>query len=52
MGNRVAELQLRLLWEEIHKRFHKVEVVGEAVRNRSPLVRGYTHLPVRVIPRH
>ncbi len=51
MGNRVAELQLRLLWEEIQKRFHKVEVVGEPVRNRSPFVRGYTHLPVRLVPR-
>jgi cytochrome P450 len=51
MGNRIAELQLRLLWEEIQKRFHKVEVVGEPVRNRSPFVRGYTQLPVRVVPR-
>ncbi len=28
MGNRLAEMQLRIVWEEILKRFHKVEVVG------------------------
>ena len=51
MGNRLAEMQLKILWEEIQTRFHKVEVVGEAKRNRSVLVRGYTELPVRLIPR-
>ncbi|MBT7334093.1 MAG: cytochrome P450 [Gammaproteobacteria bacterium] len=50
MGNRLAEMQLKILWEEIQTRFHKVEVVGEAKRNRSVLVRGYTELPVRLIP--
>ncbi len=50
MGNRVAELQLRLLWEEIQKRFHKVEIVGEPVRYRSAFIRGYSELPVQVIP--
>ena len=32
MGNRLAEMQLRVLWQEISKRFHMVEVVGEPVR--------------------
>ena len=32
MGNRLAEMQLRILWEEIMQRFHKVEVVGEPER--------------------
>lgn len=50
MGNRLAEMQLRILWEEIQQRFHKVEVVGEPVRNRAVLVRGYTDLPVRLTP--
>ena len=50
MGNRLAELQLKILWEEIMKRFHKVEVVGEPVRNRAVMVRGYTELPVQLIP--
>jgi cytochrome P450 len=46
MGNRLAELQIRILWEEILKRFDHVEVTGEPVRIRSNLVRGYTDLPV------
>ena len=48
MGNRLAEMQLRVLWEEIMKRFRFVEVVGEPVRTLSAFVRGYTALPVRV----
>ena len=48
MGNRLAEMQLRILWEEIMKRFHFIEVVGEPVRTYSVFVRGYTELPVRV----
>lgn len=48
MGNRLAELQLRLLWEEILKRFEKIEVLEEPSRTFSSFVKGYTHLPVKV----
>jgi len=48
MGNRLAEMQLRIIWEEIMKRFSYVEVVGEPVRLRSSFVRGISDLPVRV----
>ncbi|MDP3493840.1 MAG: cytochrome P450 [Hyphomonadaceae bacterium] len=48
MGNRLAELQLRIIWEEIHKRFAKVEVTGEPERLFSNFVRGITKLPVRL----
>jgi cytochrome P450 len=48
MGNRLAEMQLRVLWEEILARFHTVEVVGEPERTPSVFVKGYTHLPVRL----
>ena len=48
MGNRVAELQLRILWEEILARFDHVEVVGEPVRVMSNFVQGYEDLPVRI----
>ena len=48
MGNRLAELQLRIIWEEIHKRFEKVEVIGSPERLFSNLVRGITKLPVRL----
>lgn len=46
MGNRLGEMQLRILWEEILKRFSRIEVVGEPVRVRSSFVKGYTELPV------
>jgi len=48
VGNRLAELQLKILWEEIQKRFPVIEVVGEPVHVRSPFVRGFRHLPVRI----
>lgn len=48
MGNRLAELQLRIIWEEIQKRFDFVEVVGEPERLLSNLVRGITRLPVKL----
>ena len=48
MGNRMAELQLRVLWEEILKRFDKVEVVGEPVRVSSNFIQGIADLPVRI----
>jgi len=51
MGNRLAEMQLRVLWEEIMKRFSKVEVVGEPQRTFSTFVKGYTELPVVVHPK-
>ena len=48
MGNRLAELQLRVLWEEILKRFEKIEIQDEPQRTYSSFVKGYTHLPVKV----
>jgi cytochrome P450 len=48
MGSRLAEMQLRVLWEEILKRFRTVELVGPPVRVRSSFVKGYSRLPVRV----
>jgi cytochrome P450 len=50
MGNRLAEMQLRILWEEIVARFSFVEVVGKPERVRSNFVRGYKTLPVRLHP--
>jgi len=48
VGNRLAELQLRILWEEILKRFPVIDVVGAPVRVRSTFVRGFSQLPVRI----
>jgi cytochrome P450 len=50
MGNRLAEMQLRVLWEEIMPRFRMVEVVGEPQRLLSSFIRGITELPVVLHP--
>ncbi len=50
MGSRIAELQLRVIWEEIMKRFRFVEVVGEPVRTKSCFVKGYVEMPVKLHP--
>jgi len=49
VGNRVAEMQLTIIWEEILKRFPEIRVVGEPVLNWSAFVHGYESLPV-IIP--
>ena len=48
VGNRLAELQLRIVWEEIVKRFRRVEVVGEPQRTLSNFIHGFTRLPVKL----
>ena len=46
MGNRLAEMQLRILWEEIMRRFDCIETLAEPERVYSSFVKGYTKLPV------
>lgn len=48
LGNRLAEMQLRILWEEILKRFAVIEVMAPPVRMRSAFVRGFKELLVRI----
>jgi cytochrome P450 len=48
VGNRLAELQLRILWEELLARFSKLEVLAEPERLPSSFVKGYTHMPVKL----
>ena len=50
MGNRLAELQLRVLWEEIMQRFRMVEVVGPVERLPNNFIRGIRDVPVRLHP--
>jgi cytochrome P450 len=52
VGNRLAELQLRILWEEILPRFPVIEVVGEARRTYSNFIHGFRSMPVRIPARH
>ena len=48
VGNRLAELQLKIVWQEIMKRWPKIEVMGEPRRVYSSFVKGYETLPVRI----
>jgi cytochrome P450 len=50
VGNRLAELQLTIIWEEILKRFPEVIVTGRPQRTYSVRFRGFETMPV-VIPR-
>jgi cytochrome P450 len=50
VGNRLAELQLRILWEEILLRFPEIHVVEEPVRVPSAFVHGYAKL-MTMIPK-
>jgi cytochrome P450 len=48
IGMRLAELQLKIIWEEILKRFDRIEVVEEPKRVYSSFIKGYETLPVRI----
>ncbi|MGA3400629.1 MAG: cytochrome P450 [Acetobacteraceae bacterium] len=48
VGNRLAELQLTILWEEILKRFPMIEQMDEPKRSYSNVIHGITSLPVRI----
>ncbi|PVY70086.1 hypothetical protein C8D92_110117 [Tamilnaduibacter salinus] len=47
-GNRLAELQLRILWEELLARFEAIDVVSEPKCVQSNFVRGYSEMMVRL----
>ena len=51
MGNRLGEMQLRILWEEILNRFEHIEVLDEPERVRSNFVMGYSSMPVLLHPK-
>jgi cytochrome P450 len=48
VGMRLAEMQLRIMWEEILQRFPRIDVVGEPRRMKSNFVKGYEAMPVRI----
>jgi cytochrome P450 len=48
VGLRLAELQLKIIWEEILKRFDTIDVMEEPKRVFSNFVKGYETLPVRI----
>ena len=51
MGNRLAEMQLRILWEELLARFDRIEVLAEPERVESNFVMGYRDLQVMLHPK-
>jgi cytochrome P450 len=48
VGNRLAEMQLTILWEEILKRFPPIEVVEKPKRAYSNLIHGITEMKVQI----
>lgn len=48
LGNRLAEMQLRVLWQEIMRKHPNIEVVGEPVRASSTVFHAIQSLPVRI----
>jgi cytochrome P450 len=48
VGNRLAELQLTILWEEILQRFPTIEVLEEPKRVYSNILHGISSMAVRI----
>ncbi len=48
VGNRLAEMQLTILWEEILQRFPMIEAMAEPKRMYSNILHGIVALPVRI----
>ena len=48
VGDRLADLQLQILWEELLKRDLRIEVLDEPTRLSSNFIRGIRKLPVRI----
>jgi len=51
VGNRLAELQLQILWEEVMARFSHIEVLDEPSLTSGAFVKGYTWMPVICHPK-
>lgn len=50
MGNRLAEMQLRVVWEEILNRFHRIELMEPPERTYNNFIKGYTKMMVKLHP--
>jgi len=48
VGNRLAEMQLNILWEEIMQRFPRIELMDEPKRLYSNFIHGITEMKVRI----
>jgi cytochrome P450 len=52
VGNRLAELQLRVIWEEILQRFPDIQLLEEPKRTYSTFVKGYETMQVLIPTRN
>ena len=50
LGMRLAEMQMRILWQEILARWQRIEITGDVERVESNFVNGYARMPVRIVP--
>jgi len=51
LGNSLARMEIRLMFEELIPRLDRVELAGEITRVRSNFVNGIKRFPIRVTPR-
>jgi cytochrome P450 len=49
LGMRLAEMQMRVLWQEILSRWQRIEITGDVERVESNFVNGYAKMPVRIV---
>lgn len=49
VGLRLAELQLKIVWQEILRRFNRIDVVDQPKRVYSSFIKGYETLPVQIL---
>ena len=48
VGMRLAEMQLRVVWEEVMKRYPRIDVIGEPVRLETCFLRAIRSLQVQI----
>lgn len=48
LGLRLAEMQMRVLWEELFDRYERIELVGPPEHVRSTFIKGYSRIPVKL----
>jgi cytochrome P450 len=49
LGMRLAEMQMRVLWQEILARWQRIDITGDVERVESNFVNGYARMPVRIV---
>jgi cholest-4-en-3-one 26-monooxygenase len=50
LGANLARLEIKVFWQEMARRFERIELAGDVARLRSMFIGGIKHLPVRLDP--